>query len=688
MNGSLRQVAVALLTAASLIVAPAFAQGQEGQNQSQGQTQIQPGQTAQGAQPASQPGAQTGAPASEPARDLKTTMGTDYSRGRAAFPNIFAPYAPQNIPQPMLTNSTRMDQLIQDGKLMLSLEDAISLALENNLNISVSRFTPWIAETQLLKAEAGGIPQSNSTQQVVLGTSPAVSFDPIFSAGYSWQHGNFPVNNPFISGTGTGTNILVVNQNTSAVNFGYTQGFHTGTNLSITMNTARTATNEPDVFFNPAFTPVLTATLSQPLLNGFGILPNTRYIIEQKNTIKAASSVFAQQVIAVVTQTSNDYWELVFDRQNVKVEEAAVGVSQKLWEDNKKQLEIGTMAPLDVLTAESQLATDQQNLIVAQSAKLQQETVLLNDIAKSLLAKDVAGIEIVPITPITIPDVVENMPLQDAVQEAWRKRPELYQVDMSLKNSRIEVKVTRNALLPSLNAFIQYQAQGLNGTGFNTTAVNGTFVADPQAPLVGANGVPILVNGNEAFTGVPASTTAVTHGGVGDALNDIIKNQFPVYSAGVTLTMALRNRSAQADSARAQFDERQLQVQYRQTENTIVINVRNAIIALQQDRSQVAAAEKARNLAQQTLDAEQKKYQLGSSTSYQVVLRSRDLTAAQGTALRAQANLAEALVNFNQAMGRTLEVQHITVAEAMRGSTTRDPLIPGTPEPGSVVGAK
>jgi outer membrane protein len=187
---------------------------------------------------------------------------------------------------------------------------------------------------------------------------------------------------------------------------------------------------------------------------------------------------------------------------------------------------------------------------------------------------------------------------------------------------------------------------------------------------------------------VPATTTAVTHGGVSDALDDIFKNQFPVYSAGLTLTMALRNRSAQADSARAQFDERQFQVQYRQQENTIVINVRNAIITLQQDRSQVAAAEKARNLAQQTLDAEQKKYQLGSSTSYQVVLRSRDLTAAQGTALRAQANLAEALVNFNQAMGRTLEVQHITVADAMRGATGRDPLIPGTPEPGSMVGAK
>jgi len=686
MNGSLRHVAVALLTAASLIVSPAYAQAQQGQNQSPAQEQQGP--TAPGAQPASQPGAQTGSPASEPARDFKANVGPDYSSGRAVFPNIFAPYAPQNIPEPMLTNSTRLDQLIQDGKLMLSLDDAISLALENNLNISVERFVPWISETQLLKAKAGGIPQSASTQQVVLGSSPSVSFDPVFTAGYSWYHSNVPVNNPFLSGTGTGTNILVVNQNSSAVNFGFTEGFHTGTNLQITMNTARTATNEPDVFFNPAFNPILTATLSQPLLNGFGILPNTRYIIEAKNQIKVANSLFAQQVIAVVTQTSNDYWELVYDRQNVKVEEAAVGVSQKLWEDNKKQLEIGTMAPLDVLTAESQLATDQQNLIVAQTTKLQQETVLLNDIAKNLLAKDVAGIEIVPTTPISTPDVVENIPLQDAVQEAWKKRPELYQVDLNLKNSQIEVKATRNALLPLLNAYIQYQSQGLNGTGINTNEVAGSFIADTAAPLVGPDGVPIIINGNEAFTGVPTTTTTLTHGGVSDALAQVFKNQYPTYAAGLTLTMPLRNRSAQADSARAQFDERQLQVQYRQTENTIVINVRNAIIALAQDRSQVAAAEKARNLAQQTLDAEQKKYQLGSSTSYQVVLRSRDLTAAQGTALRAQANLAEALVNFNQAMGRTLEVQHITVADAMRGETTRDPLIPGTPEPGSVVGAK
>ena len=698
MIGRLMQFTVALATAASLIVAPVYAQAQESQQSTQQQGASQEpaaqqqntpaSQNPAGVQPPSAPAAQTGAPAGvDPVRDLRTGAGPDYSREKFFLPNIFDPYIPAHVDQPMLTNSTRIDQLIQDGKLMLSLDDAISLALENNLNINVERFVPWIQETQLLKAKAGGIPQFGNTQQVVLGTSPSVSFDPIVSAGFGWTHANIPVNNPFTAGTGT-TAIPVVNANTAFVNLGYTQGFHTGTNLSVTVDTARNTSNEPDLFFNPAITPVLTATLSQPLLNGFGILPNTRYIIEAKNNIKVANSQFAQQVIATVTQTSNDYWELVFDRENVKVEEAAVGVSQKLYSDNKKQLEIGTMAPLDVLTAESQLATDQQNLIVAQTNKLQQETVLLNDIAKNLLAQDVAGIEIVPTTAIATPDIVENIALQDAVQEAWKKRPELFQADLNLKNAGIEVKATQNGLLPVLDAFVQYTSQGLNGNQLTTTQVGNTFIADPASPLVNASGQQLSVNGVPAFLGTPLTTTTVGRGGLSDALKNVFQNEFPTYSIGLNLTLPIRNRSAQSDSARAQLDQRMQRVQYRQTENTIMINVRNALIALQQDRAQVAAADKARTLAQQTLDAEQKKYQLGSSTSYNVVLRSRDLTAAQGTALRAQANLAEALVNFNQAMGRTLEVAHITVAEALRGSVGREPLIPGTLDPKKTVGAK
>jgi len=696
MIGRLTQFTMALAAAASLIVAPVYAQAEEGQQSTQQGSSQEPAaqqqntpasQNPAGVQPPSAPQAQTGAPATDSVRDLRIGAGPDYSREKFFLPNILDPYIPAHVAEPMLTNSTRIDQLIQDGKLMLSLDDAISLALENNLNINVERFVPWIQQTQLLKAKAGGIPQFGNTQQVVLGTSPSVSFDPIISAGFGWTHANIPVNNPFTAGTGTQA-VPVVNANNAYVNLGYTQGFHTGTNLSVTVDTARNTSNEPDLFFNPAITPVLTATLSQPLLNGFGILPNTRYIIEAKNNIKVANSQFAQQVIATVTQTSNDYWELVFDRENVKVEEAAVGVSQKLYSDNKKQLEIGTMAPLDVLTAESQLATDQQNLIVAQTTKLQQETVLLNDIAKNLLAQDVAGIEIVPTTPIATPDVVENIALQEAVQEAWKKRPELFQADLNLKNAGIEVKATQNGLLPVLDAFVQYTSQGLNGNQLTTTQVGNTFVADTASPLVNANGAPILVNNVPVFAGTPLTTTTVGKGGLSDALKNVFQNEFPTYSIGLNLTLPIRNRSAQSDSARAQLDERMQKVQYRQTENTIVINVRNALIALQQDRAQVAAADKARTLAQQTLDAEQKKYQLGSSTSYNVVLRSRDLTAAQGTALRAQANLAEALVNFNQAMGRTLEVAHITVAEAMRGSVNHEPLIPGSLDPQKTIGAK
>jgi outer membrane protein len=701
MRGRLIEFTAALLAAGSLIVAPVYAQAQEAQQSSQqagqqssqapaAQQQNTPAsQNPAGVQPPSQPQAQTGAPAgADTVRDLRIGAGPDYSREKFFLPNILDPYRPAHVEEPMLTNSSRIDQLIQDGKLMLSLDDAISLALENNLNINIERFVPWIQETQLLKAKAGGIPQFGNTQQVVLGSSPSVSFDPIVTAQLGWTHGNIPVNNPFTAGTGTNS-VPVVNANSAFVNLGYTQGFHTGTNFQVTFDTARNTSNEPDLFFNPAIQPVMTATLSQPLLNGFGILVNTRYIIEARNNIKVANSQFAQQVIATVTQTSNDYWELVFDRENVKVQEAAVGVSQKLYGDNKKQLEIGTMAPLDVLTAESQLATDEQNLIVAQTNRLQQETVLLNDIAKNLLAKDVAGIEIVPTTAIATPDIVENIALQDAVQEAWKKRPELFQADLNLKNAGIEVKATQNGLLPVLDAFVQYTSQGLNGNQLTTTQVGTTYIADTGAPLVDANGNPLTVGGVPAFASVPLTTTTVGKGGLSDALKNVFQNEFPTYTVGVNLTLPIRNRSAQSDSARAQLDQRQQTVQYRQTENTIVINVRNALIALQQDRAQVAAADKARTLAQQTLDAEQKKYQLGSSTSYNVVLRSRDLTAAQGTALRAQANLAEALVNFNQAMGRTLEVAHITVADALRGGDLgRAPLIPGTPDRTPIAGAK
>jgi outer membrane protein TolC len=698
----LKSVVLAFIIA-SLVAAPVSAQVQEA-------AQTQQSQQGQGAAPppaADQNQAQAPAASQPPAqqtaatdyfspRDLSATKGRDYSKGQPWFPEFWKPYQPLTLPEPMLTNAPGIDQLIRDGKLMLSLDDAISIALENNLDISLQRFTPWIAQTEMLRAKAGSVAHGlGASQAVILGTSPQTSFDPVLVVNTDWARASIPINNPLSSGVGVASKAFDLIDYNAYANVSYTQGFHTGTSIQVAFDNARSSTNSPATIFNPAVQSTLSVTIQQPLLNGFGILPNTRYIIEAKNTLKVADSQFAQQVIATVSAVQNAYWELVFARENVKVEEAAVAVSNKLYEDNKKQLQIGTMAPLDVLTAESELATDTQNLIVAQTNKLQQETVLLNAITRNPTAPSLQNVEVVPTTPISTPNITENLPLMDAVQEAWQKRPEVFQADLNLKNAEIEVKATRNSLLPTLNLVGQYSATGLAGDTIVQNQTQTGFQAQTSAPIVGADGLPFNVGnpgapGIPAFVGLPVfnTTTTIQRSGLGTALDQMVHADFPTYSAGLNLILPIRNRSAQADSARAQLDKRQEVVQYRQLQNTIFVGVRNAQIALQQDRAQVAAAEKARILAQQTLDAEQKKYQLGSSTSYQVVLRSRDLTTAQGNELRAKINLIEASVNFDQAVGRTLDVNHIVVADARRGKIYRQPNIPGAPDPSAGVPGK
>jgi outer membrane protein len=647
-----RSAIVGFLVASLVVGAPAYGQ-QQGQSQDTSQS-------------ASQTPRQVPPPVT-----FKLSEAPDYSRGKRAFPNLLSPYAPIHISDPVLTNSPRLDQLIHDGKLMLSLSDAISLALENNLDISVQRFVPWILETDILRTKAGGAARgiAGTGTSSTLGAIPAATFDPVLTLNLFDQHSTVPVNNPFISGTGSATLTSITN-NTSQGNLSYTQGFHTGTSFSISLANTRISTDSTGVFSNPSVQSSLFFSVQQQLLNGFGLLPNTRFILEALNSKKVGDLTFALQVITTVSAVENQYWELVFARENVNVQQAALGTSQKLYQDNKRQLEIGTMAPLDVLTAESEEATDRQNLIVAQTARLQQQTVMLNLITKNPMAADLADVEIVPTDSVSVLPTVESMPLQDAVKEAWLKRPEIQQYMLNLKNAGIEVRATRNALLPTLTLFAQY---GTNGLAGNTVTGTNTTVAGPQ--IVNSNGMPA---GNFFEPALLFTPTGKSFGGWDDALNQVFNQDFITYAVGVTLTLPVRNRSAQADSARALLDERQLETQYRQQENLIVVDVRNAQIALVNGLAQVQAAQKASELALQTLDAEKKKYQLGASTSYQVILRSRDLTTAQGNELRAKANLQEAEVAYEKALGRTLERNNITIASAKKGQTSRTPLIPGT----------
>ncbi|HXX19829.1 MAG TPA: TolC family protein [Candidatus Acidoferrum sp.] len=645
MSARLTHAAFVILTAVSLAVSPIYAQSQTA--------------------PAPAPQSQPTPPASDQSRKL--SLGPDYSKGPGWFPNVIAPYKPIASPKPVLINSPRIDQLISNGKLNLSLEDAISLGLENNLSIAVERYVPWLDEANLLYAKSG----ANSRL-----AAAGYQFDPTVTSNLSVDQSVTPINNPIFAGITTEiTSPVALKDHVTTGNFSYLQGFATGTEAQVSFNNSRTSTNFGGFdLFNPYEQSTLTVELIQPLLNGFGKVPNERYIIEAKNTVKVGESQFAQQVITTVTQVATYYWELVYARENVKVEQVAVAADQQLYENNKKQLEIGTMAPLDVITAQSQLAADQQALVQAQTTQLLDETTLLVAITKDPLAAPLQGVEIVPTTAIFNP-VNENISLPDAVKEAWQKRPELQQAELNLKNAAVEVKATKNALLPTLNLFGEYQATGLAGVVHPTTPTGEFLASEPVFATSGTIPAGTIPTGYVG-TALTAPEAAI-HEGLTDDWNDMIRARYPTLEAGLNLTLPVRNRAAQANNATAQLNERQQETEYRQTQNTIVLNVRQALITLEQDRAAIAAAEEARVYAQQSYDDEVKRLQLGTSTAFTVVQKQQLLTAAQGVELRDRINLIEAELNFNQAMGRTLEVNDITLADALKGSISRVPNIPG-----------
>jgi outer membrane protein TolC len=341
------------------------------------------------------------------------------------------------------------------------------------------------------------------------------------------------------------------------------------------------------------------------------------------------------------------------------------------------------MAPLEVTRAESELATDHQNLIVAQTVQLQDEQILKNAISKDPLAPNLINVEIITTDQPKQPAVIETASFEESVKEAFAKRPDLQEQVLNLKNAEIDLKATRNALLPTLSVGGFYQANGLAG---NSPIKGASTLVSSGIPIVDANGNPILIGGNDAFVaGTTAPVTGTSREGFTTAQSQIFHNQFPEYAAQLTLTLPLRNRSAEADNARSLLIQRQLETQMQQLRNTALLDVRNTYIALTQDRAQVEAASKARELQQQTFDAEEKKYKLGASTVYLVIQTQRDLIAAQGTELRALANLEEAKASYERAVGRTLEVNRVTIADAKSGEVERDSLIPGTLH-GQVVG--
>ncbi|MGA9882187.1 MAG: TolC family protein [Candidatus Acidiferrales bacterium] len=671
--------AVVLFMASSLVVTPLYAQNQSNTpapgsaaattTTTQTTTQA-PNQVQMQTPPEYKPPTEQQGPPPAPPREVPLEP---HNFSRSWFPNILAPYEGVHVAEPVMTNTPHIEQLIQNGKLMLGLEDAISLGLENNLAIAVERYQPALDQASLLLAQSGA--------------NGPLKFDPTLTSTFNLAQQNTAFNNPFFAGVGTfaaggvptETLAPIIYGHAFNADFGYTQNFSTGTQASVSLDMSRDSTSIDEDLFNPYVESTLTVELTQPLLNGFGKLPNTRYIIEAKNTVKIGTSQFRNQVITSVTTIAHDYWELVYAREAVKVEQVTVAADQQLYGNNKKQEEIGTMAPLDVIDAQSQLATDQQALVQAQTTQLLDQTNLLVDITKDPLAAPLQGVEIIPTTPIFSPSPTD-VSLDGAVKQAMQNRPEIEQAELNLKNAGIEIKATKNGLLPQLNLTGEYQAVGYGGTEQKATTASSIVGADLAAPIwdttLGAPSTTLF----EPLTQTNLTNLYTFPGGIGDSLDRMIRADAPTIEGTITLTLPIRNRAAQASYATAEINQRQQEVSYMQTRATIIQNVRQSLIVLEQDRAAVAAAQEARIYNQQSYDDEVKKLQLGTSTAFTVVQKQQLLTVAEGTELRDRINLIEAELTFEQSVGMTLQDHHISIQDVMSGGGSQQHNIPGAPD--------
>jgi outer membrane protein len=573
-------------------------------------------------------------------------------------------YTPKAVPPVNTSNTGRIEALLKDGKLYLSLQDAIALALENNVDIEVERYLFPLAQADLLRAQSGNSSQGFSTATSAGSTGlntiqtqsyigyfnggnvigPSLSgYDPVINSTVQWGHITVPQQNTVTTGT-----TALVSTNTIA-NFSASQNFSSGGAVTLSFDNTFSSQNSAFNLLNPTNSAYLDLTVSQPLLQGFGVAFNNRPIRVAKNNLKAADLVFKEQVIVTVQTVVQAYWLLVSANEDVEVKRKALILSQKLYADNKKQVDVGSLAPIEIVRAEAEIASDEQSLVTSQTTVYQQETILKNALSRNGLANPaVAAAHIVPTDKIRIPDKEEPQPIQELFAKALENRPELQQSRIQLENERIVLTGTRNLMLPTLSAFADLRNSGLSG--------------DPNTQPVPGTTTPYSTSQNPFFVG-----------GYGSALGQVFSRNFPNYSVGFQLSIPLRNRNAQANYATQAVNLRQNELSVQKLANQIHVDVQNALITVQQARAQYAAAVKSRILQQQTLDAEQKKYAVGASTPFLVIQAQRDLSNAGGAVVVAEATYVQAKLQLDVATGRELEVYNIQIDEARQGRVSRSP---------------
>jgi outer membrane protein TolC len=578
---------------------------------------------------------------------------------------LTSPYRTSSVPQINLGNSSRFDTLIRAGNLYLSAQDVVALAIENNLDVEVQRYAPLLAREVLRRAEAGGVlrsvgvgvaqgPQSVSIQGVSTASSglsssgggvssgggiltqlgPGIaSFDPSVSAFANFAHSTTPQSNTFL----TGTTSLV--SDTRSYQVSYSQSWDFGLNAQVSYSSNRVKLNSQFFSLNPYTSGDVGLSLTQNLLQGFGSAVNGRNIRVQKNNLKVTDLQFKLQLIATVSSALNLYWDLVSFNYDVRSRQQAVDTAQQLLNDNKRQVEVGSLAEIEITRAESQLYAARQDLVIARTNLLQQETILKNALSRSGVGTaDLASVHIVPLDAAVAPAAGPLPAIEELVNEAAGNRTELQQARINLESNKLNLVGIKSSLKPSLQAFAQFANNGLTG----------------ELTQLGA------------LAGVPETFV----GGYGNLLNQIVRRHYPNYSAGVSLNIPLRNRAAQSDYATSLVEIRQNELVLQKNINQIRVDVQNAVIGLEQASARYEAAAKARELAAQTLAADQKRFNFGAATAFQVVQDQRDLATAQSAEVQSMANYSHARIAFEQAVGRTLSANNVSVEEAMQGALT------------------
>jgi outer membrane protein TolC len=625
-------------------------------------------------------------PAAPPAQAHPVHL-VDYSEARAAFPHVLQPYLPRELAQPSFGNSSRIDSLMRDGKIYLSIDDAIALALENNLDLDLARYNLNIAEADLLRAKSGasilgvntGIVQNtpgggvgglggtvgsgtggttvaaggagSGTNGLVSSTlgvgSPITSFDPLLTSSLQLDKNETASTNVFSPAPGG-----IVAQNTYTANFAYTQGFHWGTTLTAGFNNTHLATNSTVSLLTPQLGSNFQFRITQNLLQGFGSLPNMRFIRIAKNNREISDVAFRLQVITTVDQIENIYWDLVYAFENVRVQQEAVAYAQKALDDTKRQAQVGTVPPIQVVSAQSTVATDQQNLIVAQNNLQLQQLLMKNALSRSIEDPVLAEADVIPTSIMQVPQEEPVTPIQDLINDALQHRAELVETRIDLNSRDINNRAVRNSMLPTLDAFAYYGGSGVGGDLNSQCTFQGNACSPPPI-FHGANSV-----------------------GYGGTLNQLVNGTAPDKGIGLSLNIPIRNRLAQSNQVRAQLEYRQAQVRQHQLENQVRIEVRNAQFDVKQNRTAVQAAQSAVDLARQTLEADQQKLKVGLTTQVTILQDAATLTTGESNLVSAKAAYEKSRLELDRATGLLLEHAGIDIADATRGQVTHLPNVP------------